>query len=218
MKICILTHHPTTTINLPKCDVALLPFTAIGDVDYQSELSGKTDKFEDIATLSARHNCAVLCGCVTDSLGLVRKSVAVCGEGKLLGISDMQAVFEGENLKPGIGLGVYRIGGYKIGVLVENDLYFPENIKSLVSCGCNLICVHFQAITGQMPPVLIRSYAYLYGVPIALCAQNCAYLADITGSLAHSSKPVTVFSCNLQRRYRLVTSRVSGVVETPPDY
>ena len=33
--------------NLPRCDIAVFGFKGLGEVDYESELRGVTDKFED---------------------------------------------------------------------------------------------------------------------------------------------------------------------------
>ena len=59
---------------LPECDVAVFGFNGLGEVDYEKELKGVSDKFEDAARLSKAAGCGVLCGCYTKSRG-DRKSV-----------------------------------------------------------------------------------------------------------------------------------------------
>ena len=47
---------------LPECDIAVFGFKGLGEVDYESELKGLTDKFEDAAfpkRLSAGFSAAV---------------------------------------------------------------------------------------------------------------------------------------------------------------
>lgn len=194
---------------LPECDVALIGFEYLGDVDYDSELSGKSDKFGDFARLTRRSGCAAVCGCRTDSRGLRRKSAAVAEGGRLLGITDMLHVVDGENYKSGAYMGLYRLGGYRVGLCIDNDLHFPENIKSLSVCGCNLLlCLSEGA--SPMSPLLIRSYAYLYGMPIAMCAGGCAYFADITGAISTSTQPCTLFSVQPKNNYRVVCTRERG--------
>ena len=73
MKVCVITGAAE---RLPECDLALFGFGWLGEVDYQSELSGKTEKFEEAARLSRAFSCGEVCGCRTRSRGLLRKSAA----------------------------------------------------------------------------------------------------------------------------------------------
>ncbi len=213
MKICIVTdRRRKMSVRLPPCDVAAFGFGTLGLVDYESELSGKSEKFETVAKLSGAARCGVLCGCITDSRGMKRKSVAAACGGKLLGIADMQHVLDGEDYKSGAGMGVYAMGGYKVGVCIDNDLFFPECIKALSVCGCNLVAAFAEDITDGMAPLLIRAYAFLYGVPVLLCAGGAAYFADVTGVAAISNREVAVFEASPKNCYRVVTERRRGLV------
>lgn len=210
MKVCVITGSAE---RLPECDLALFGFGWLGEVDYQSELSGKTEKFEEAARLSRAFSCGAVCGCRTRSRGLLRKSAAVSYRGKLLGISDMNHVLDGEDFKSGASLGLYQMGGYKVGVCVENDLYFPESLRALSACGCNVVAAVMEQGDGYIPPLLARAYAYLYGVPVVMCAGRTAYFAETSGELATSCRPVTLFETSSQTGCRLVASRVRGIAE-----
>ena len=61
-----------------------------------------------------------------------------------------------------------------------------------------------------MLPLLIRAYAYLYGVPVVMCAGGCAYFADIAGKIVCSPAPETVFSAQPKNSYRIVSTRERG--------
>ncbi len=212
MKICVVSDcSVNSSRRLPPCDIALFPFSALGEVDYEHELSGKSEKFEEMARLSGVNKCAVLCGCQTLSRGLKRKSVAVAENGRLLGISDMLNVVDGDDYKSGAGLGVYKLKGYNVGICIDSDLFFPDNFKTFSICGCNLVVVHTGSVTDNIPPLLIRSYAYLYGAPVVLCADKTAYLADIDGTLACSNQKFTLFDITPKNCYRVVTSRRKGM-------
>lgn len=220
MKICVVAEENIKNIkSLPDCDVAVFGFDALGTVDYESELAGKSEKFEAVARLSRSAKCGVVCGCLTDSRGLKRKSAAVADKGKLLGITDMVHTFDGDGFKSGAGLGIFPLGGYKAGVCLENDLFFPENVKALSLCGCNLVIVLMEEINDGMPPLLARAYAYLYGIPAVLCAGKLTYFADISGAIASSNQNLTMFETCPKNCYRLVTSRRRGLwSEQPRDY
>lgn len=218
MKICVVSNkRKQTAVRLPKCDLALFGFGALGVVDYESELDGKSEKFEQAAKLSHAAHCGVLCGCVTNSRGVLRKSVAVAACGKLLGISDMLNVLDDEEYKSGANLGIYSVCGYKVGLCIDNDLYFPEVIKACAVCGCNLVAVHAEDVADGIPPLLIRAYAYLYGMPVVLCAGGSAYFADVNGVLASSNQDVAMFETSPKNCYRLVTTRRRGLFSAETD-
>lgn len=208
MKVCVAAGGAN---RLPGCEFALFGFDFLGEVDYENELAGKTDKFEEAARLSRTYSCGVVCGCKTVSRGVVRKSAAVADRGKLLGITDMNHVFGGEEYKSGAYLGLYQVEGYRVGLVIDNDLYFPDGVRALASCGCSLIAAVLEDMCGVMPPLLARAYAYLYGVPIVMCAGNIAFFADTSGGLASSNQAVTLFETDLKNNYRLVSSRIRGL-------
>lgn len=199
--------------DLPECDLAVIGFSGLGEVDFEKELKGESDKFESAARLSRVAGCGVVCACKTVSRGIRRRSAAVADGGKLLGISDMNHVLDGENFKSGANLGLYKVGGCKVGVVVGNDLLFPETLKALSQCGCTVIAAVCEELTDGLPPLLMRAYAYLYGVPIVLCAGKRAYFADITGAIASSGQKYSLFEFDPQNRYRLVTTRRRGLAD-----
>lgn len=204
---------------LPECDVALFGFSGLGEVSYERELKGESDKFEEVARLSKSAECGIICGCKTNSRGLYRKSVAVSDRGRLLGIADMNHVIDGEDFKSGSSLGFYKVNGCKIGLCIENDLLFPDAVKSLTMCGCNVLVAVLEELKDGLPPLLIRAYAYLYGVPVVMCAGKMAYFADSTGAIATSSQRATLFEVTPRNRYHLVTTRLKGLTaDAPVDY
>lgn len=212
MVFCVVADSTVKEVkSLPECDIAVFGFKGLGEVDYESELKGLTDKFEDAARLSKSAGCGLFCGCRTKSRGVMRKSVSVADRGKLLGISDMNHVLDGEDFKSGAGLGVYTVGGYKIGLCIENDLLFPDGIKALSMCGCNVIVAFIEEMKNTVPALLIRAYSYLYGIPVIMCAGNMAYCAEITGEIASSSQPFNLFDIDPQNHYHVVTTRTKGL-------
>ena len=198
---------------LPECDIAVFGFRGLGEVDYERELKGETEKFEEATKLSKKCRCGLISGCTTVSRGLVRKSAAVSDKGKLLGIADMNHVIDGEEYKGGSALGFFSVNGCKIGICVENDLLFPEAVAALSACGCNVMVVILEEIKNNLPPLIIRAYSYLYGIPIVMCAGKMAYFADITGAIATSSQNTTLFEVSLKNSYHIVTTRRKGLIE-----
>lgn len=48
MVFCVIADGPLKDLQtLPECDVAVFGFNGLGEVDYEQELKGVSDKFED---------------------------------------------------------------------------------------------------------------------------------------------------------------------------
>lgn len=166
--------------------VLLLGFDALGEVSYEKELKGESMYFEEIALLSKRLKNVVICGCITNTRGLKRKSAIVAENGKILGVSDMLNTWDGEK-NCGAALRVYETKMGKIGVVVAEDLYFPETVKALSLCGANYIVCPFERLTSSIQSVLLRSYAFCYGTPIFLCARGYGIIANGAGDIVFST-------------------------------
>ena len=82
MVFCVVNRGTPKDLELPECDIAVFGFEGLGEVDFEKELKGESDKFEEAARLSRKFDCGLVCGCNTVSRGLVRKSVAVCLHGQ----------------------------------------------------------------------------------------------------------------------------------------
>ena len=176
-----------------KADVLLFGFDGLGVVNYEKELKGESGFFEEVALLSKLGKCAVVCGCVTDTRGHKRKSVVVAENGRLLGVSDMLNVIDGE-IGSGAALKLYDTKVGKMGVVVADDLYFPDVVKSLAVCGCDFIACPFGRVTDSMQSVLLRAYAYCYGIPILFCGCGYCSLASADGNIAFASPLSPVYT------------------------
>lgn len=185
-------------------------FNGLGEVSYEKELKGESSFFEDVAMLSKAGRNIVICGCITDTRGKKRKSAVVAENGRLLGVSDMLNVIDGE-FCCGADLKIYETGVGKIGVVVAEDLYFPEVIKSLSVCGCAYVVCVFGKVASSIPSVLIRSHAYCYGVPVLFCGEGYGMVADSAGNLALATpeSPACLELKNNQE-YHLIETRQRG--------
>ncbi|MBQ7924158.1 MAG: carbon-nitrogen hydrolase family protein [Clostridia bacterium] len=179
------------------------------EVSYERELKGETRFFESVARLSKTQQSVVACGCITDTKGLKRKSVAVAENGRLIGVSDMLNAVDGAYAS-GAALRVYETGVGRMGVVVSDDLRFPEVIKSLAVCGSDFIVCPFGRMDG-IQSVLLRAHAYCYGVPIYFCADGYCMIADVSGEIVFASPQSPVTAEYLPRKeYHLVETRRRG--------
>lgn len=197
-------------VGLDGTELAVFGFEGIQEVCYEKELKGESHYFEDVAVLSKKLKNVIVCGCITDTRGYKRKSAVVAEKGKLLGVSDMLNVIDGV-AGAGAALRVYDTSLGKMGVAVAEDLYFPETVKALSVCGSDFIVCPFGNMQGGIQTVLLRAYAYCYGVPIIFCAQGYGALVDANGNVAFSSplSPVQ-YALDCSREYHLVENRKRG--------
>ena len=194
-------------------DVLLFGFNGVGEVCYEKELKGESDFFERVALLSKAGQSIVVCGCVTDTRGHKRKSAVVAENGRLLGVSDMLHVVDGE-WGSGANLSVYPTKKGKMGVLVAEDLYFPEAIHALALCGSDFILCPFGVLSTSLESVYLRAYSHAYGTPIYFCADGYAMLAS-RGEIVAAS-PMSPLSVAFEQRkeYHLIETRRKGVFYT----
>ena len=188
-------------------DLTIYGFGGLGEVSYDKELRGESDCFERAARLSKQTKGVVACGCITDTRGMKRKSVLVAENGRLCGVSDMTHTMDGA-LSSGAGLRVYDTKIGKMGVAVGEDILFPEVMSALVACGSDFIICPFGALRNTIPQVLLRAYAYLYGVPIFLCGVGYAIAVECDGgiTMATPQSPIC-FSFENRKEFHLIETR-----------
>lgn len=193
-----------------RAELLLFGFEGMGEVSYEKELKGQSTFFEEAALLSKAWKNTLVCGCITDTRGHKRKSVVVADKGRLLGVSDMLNVIDGE-VGSGAALKIYETSSGRMGVAVADDLNFPDVVKSLAVCGCDFIVCPYGRLTDSLQSVLLRAYAYCYGVPIFFCGVGYSMLADVSGSIAFASPQSPVYTdFENVKEYHLVETRRRG--------
>ena len=197
-----------------KADVILFGFQAMEEVSYESELKGESTYFEEIARLSRQTSSIVVCGCVTDAKGHKRKSAVVAENGRILGVSDMLNVIDGE-VGSGANLRIYDTKLGKIGVLVAEDLYFPDAISAFALCGAEYILCTYGELNG-VETILCRSSAFYYGLPVALCGSGYSAVAEPSGELSFSTpRSPCIARIENAKEYHLVETRRRGFYKPP---
>lgn len=192
------------------CDVLVFGFSALGEVDYRSELDGTSQKLESLALLSRRLNCVAVAGCVTLSCGFRRRSAVVAERGKLLGVSD-QLYTQGEQLHCGAHLKVYPTAAGKLGICVGEDLFFPQVAQALSLFDADAVISVFGQEREETPRLMLRASAFCAGVPVCMCADGVAQVASWKGELLfRSAKRESDYELSLSREYRIYSRRLRG--------
>ncbi len=195
-----------------RADITCFTFSALGNVSYERELKGETNLFEDVAILSKEGKNIVISGCYTSARGVKRKSVVVAEKGRILGVADSLHRIDGQDFRPGASAKIYDTQVGKLGVVVAEDLYFPRVFETLSSGGAELIICIFEELNETLEQTILRANAFLYGLPICMCAYGYALGADIGGRLRFSSPcSPCAFECPREQEYHLVEIRRRGL-------
>lgn len=217
MKACFVTEGSVDHVwqeklgEIGKPDLLVFGFNGLGLVSYKKELSGETEYFQDVAKLSRQLNCVVISGCDTDTYGVFRHSAVISDKGKILGVSDMTHAIDQSEFVPGGNLRVYDTSAGKIGLILAEDLFFPEVARVLALCDADVIVCLFQTIDGFMPKIMLRAGAFANGITMALCADGYACVSDSKGeiTIAGASSMVKA-ELEICKDYRLISSRRRG--------
>ena len=125
------------------CDVIVFGFNGLENVYYERELDGETGKLEDLAIMSRELSAVVVSGCYTYSCNRKRKSAAIADKGRILGVSDMLCNLDDGEFTSGAHLRVYETSAGRIGLVIGEDLFFPEVVKTLSDCDADIaICLY----------------------------------------------------------------------------
>ena len=193
MKVCFVTGSSLNGVWQEKLgkisghDLLVFGFNGLGLVSYKKELSGETEYFQDVAKLSKQLSSVLICGCDTDTYGVFRHSAVIADKGRILGVSDMAHSIDNSEFVSGGNFRVYDTTAGKIGIIVAEDLYFPESARVLALCDADVIVCLFKKIENSMPQIMLRAGAFSNGVVMAICAKNYVCVSDIKGEIILAS-------------------------------
>lgn len=218
MEICFVTDSTLNLVSEEKLsavgshDLLVFGFNGLGLVSYKKELGGETEYFQDLARLSKQLKSVIICGCDTDTYGIFRHSAVIADRGKILGVSDMAHAVDDSEFVAGGNFRVYDTSAGKIGLIVSEDLFFPESARVLTLCDADIIICLFKKLEGPMPQIMLRSGAFANGVAMALCAKNYACVSDIRGKIVFSgAADITKTKIKIEKDYHLISSRRRGL-------
>ena len=218
MQLCMVTAGSVNSVWQEKLDqihgsnVLVFGFNGLGLVSYKKELNGETEYFQDVAKLSKQISGVVISGCDTDTYGVFRHSAVIADKGKILGVSDMAHSVDDSEFVAGGNFRVYDTSAGKIGIIVREDLFFPEVSRVLTLCDADIIICIFNKTENSMPEIMLRASAFANGVVMAMCAENYALVSDIKGEvLVAGSKQTVKAKIKIEKDYHLISSRRRGL-------
>ena len=194
--------------------IAVFGFNSLGKVSYKHELCGAENKLPELASFSRKTKKVIIAGAITDNYGILKQSLIIAENGKLLGISDMTISLGGTNFSSGGAFKVYQTGAGRIGLLVGDDIINLDGVKAMALCDADLIVSVVSTEEKPQYNFLIRAYAYLFGVPIMLLSKTGVIASDMSGEICGKSIENTAnLIIPTQKQYLLVKSKRRGVKE-----
>jgi nicotinate (nicotinamide) nucleotide adenylyltransferase len=131
---------------------------------------------------------------------------------KILGVTDMSHSIDDSEFVAGGNFRVYDTSAGKIGILIGEDLFFPESSRVLALCDADFIVCIFKNLENLMPQIMLRAGAFSNGVAMSLCAKNYACVADIRGEVCLATAGDFIKTkVKIEKDYHLISSRRRGL-------
>ena len=183
IKIDLTNEFPTTNSLDGNYDLYVNGFNGCNKISYGKELSGQTQRLKSLCKLSEIQSRTIITAFDTDNYGILKQSVGVFDNGKLLGISDMSVSLGNSGYMPGSGGKLYDTKSCKFGIAVGDDVFTFDLFKSLAICGAEVIIAISNFKKKEINSILIRAYSFLLGVPTILLFDNGCYVSNVNGDL-----------------------------------
>jgi hypothetical protein len=198
--------------DIASANVIAFGFNGLGLVSYKKELGGETEYFHDLAKLSKQLSSVIICGCDTDTYGVFRHSAVIADKGKILGVSDMAHTIDDSEFVSGGNFRVYDTSAGKIGIIVAEDLFFPEVPRVLALCDADIIICLFKKVETAMPEIMLRAGSFANGVAMALVSESFGAVSDVRGSILTKGRDKIIkVSVKIEKDYHLISSRRRGL-------
>ncbi len=144
------------------CDLTVVPFGVIGEIDYKKELGGETKELVKLGHLSKKQGNACLFCAPSDNHGLKRLSAFLFEKGRLSSIFDVN---DGSGkYSPSYGVGTFNVNGVKAGVLIGDDGFDCDLVKALSLCGCSAIIDIYPDFCNEKRENAACFFSYAFGI------------------------------------------------------
>lgn len=187
-------------------------FESLGKVSYKYELSGAENKLPMLSNFSKKVKGVVIAGAITDNYGILKQSIIIADSGKLLGISDTVLGYENSPYQVGGSFKVYQTSACKIGTIVGDDIKNFDAVRSMSLCDADIIIAITPTEEKPQYNFLIRTYSYLFGVPVLLLTKTGVLASDNYGEIcAKSIENNANLMIPVKREYTLCKFKRRGV-------
>ncbi len=198
--------------NFSNADLIIFGFNSLKRINYKNELAGSEDSLLKISKLSKRVKKTIIVGAYTNNYSVIRKSALVADCGKILGIYDMHYKRQETCVSVGCGCKIYQTSIGKIGILIDDDIFNYDAVKSLAVCDTDLIVFLTDKKDKLELDFLFRAYSFLFGIPIIVLCPNGIILTDQNGQITtYESKNKVDLILNTRKNYSILTTKQRGL-------
>jgi len=177
-----LSHLQTIT----DIDIMIFAFGITAQTDLAKEITGDTQVYSELVLLSLTMDCVVIAAMDTLVYGLRHKSAVIIEGGHILDINDM--VHSYEEYDKGKGFRVYDTSKGKIGIIIHNDILFPESSRMLTVGGSDMLVTLIDNDLARDSMVMARSASISNGIYNICSEPNSSYYCDELGIVQKYTK------------------------------
>ena len=178
--------------------VNVIPFGICPTVNVKSEISGSSEQLVTVGRLAKKLGGITLVCADSDNLGVLHRSVFIFDGAKLISVCNQNYVEQ--KFSPSFGFKTFKIGGKKIGVLVDRDIYEPDAVKTFVFSECDAIIDLYADFCALKAHVAAEFYSYVYGIDFAVISKEESFVYTSDGSFLKGDG-ISEFNLNCNREY-----------------
>lgn len=191
------------------CDLMIMPFGEVGEIDYSSELRGETKDLVKLGRTSKRESSgasATLVGAYTKNRAIKRLSAFLFENGRLSYIFDVNDGFG--KYASSYGVGYFICDNVKCGILLGNDSYSTDLVKALSLCGCSLIIDLYPDFLTPRRETIACFYSHIFGFDYLSVGKD----KSIAYTAGGNKKPFDAkIELSCKRFFREVYSKKPGI-------
>ena len=202
------------------CSVASDSLVIIGhgaglSIDLVRELEGEDDVLKRLALYSRDRQITIVAGIEASIYRRKYLSAVVIDKGKIMGISDMtHESDEGNIYNLGSSYRVYKTSAGALGIVVGNDLFYPEVFRTLKRSKSEAILTLAGGILQDKAKMTLKAMAFLNGITLLGVVNNCAYIVDNNGDiLVEDESPRQTIECDIREDDTLTRYIRNGIYD-----
>jgi hypothetical protein len=146
-------------------DILIAGFGTTDDFNYIAEFDGKTEYFKKYVKLSREKKIILICATVSRLRGKYYHTAAVIHKGSVLGVSDQTHKTRSE-LTLGNSLKLYETDGGVLGILIGEDIFFPECPMTLALCGAERLIYLSNTRYDRETDAMLKAAAIFCGINV----------------------------------------------------
>lgn len=216
MKIVCMTGGVKEILNSGASEALLVATRANPDlINMVSELSGDSDDFKRLALYSAQNKLIIIMLFRAKIYKKQYLSAIVIDNGKILGVSDMTHRVSAEMLLDrGQAYRIYDTASGVIGVIVGDDIFFPEVARTEVLAGARLLISLSSFRMDNTVAIAVKSASLFNGVnSLYITADECGLVGLYGNIIERNTDFYSFYEIEPQYDNKLIRARRAEIYQ-----